>query len=103
MKTIKDIFTGHEDLLEQLPVQQLVDEYENVCDELIDHKQVSEFSKEKELKELTRQILNSIQMELQRDEDAIRFQESDRVDFKNAVTNLKTYIHQYCKDYSIYL
>jgi len=42
-------------------------------------------------------------MELQRDEDAIRFQESDRVDFKNAVTNLKTYIHQYCKDYSVYL
>ncbi|WP_438962420.1 hypothetical protein [Nonlabens sp.] len=103
MRTVKDIFTDNEDLLQEPPIQQLVNEYEQVCDELIDHKQVSEFSKEKELKELTRQILNSIKIELQRDENAIRFQETDRVDFKTAVTNLKSYIHQYCKDYSIYL
>ncbi len=104
MRTVKDIFENVDDEIVNHPaVKELIDEYEHVGDQLIDLQQSNEFSKEDPLKELVSQIKNSIQTVLKRDEDAIRFKETDRVDFKEAVINLHSYIQQYCRDYKIYL
>ena len=84
-------------------VKELTSEYEEVCDALIDLQQVSEMSKEKYLRILVREIRESISMELKRDLEAERFGESERVDFKDAIENLRDYINEYCRDHKIYL
>jgi hypothetical protein len=102
MKTPSEIFKNNPELLENPSVKELVAEYEEVCDALIDLQQVTEMSKEKYLKILVREIRESISMELKRDLEAERFGETERVDFKTAVENLQGYIREYCRDHQIY-
>lgn len=102
MKTAFEIFKNDPELLKKPAVKELTSEYEAVCDELIDLQQVSERSKENFLKILLSEIRGSISMELKRDLEAERFGESERVDFKNAVENLRNYIDKYCRDHKIY-
>ena len=103
MKTPYEIFKNNPELLENTEVKELISEYEDVCDALIDLQQVSEMSKEKFLQILVREIRESILMELKRDLEAERFGESERVDFKKAIENLRNYINDYCRDHKIYL
>ncbi|QAA82338.1 hypothetical protein EI546_11695 [Aequorivita sp. H23M31] len=103
MKPPLEIFKENPELLENPTVKELLSEYEDVCDALIDLQQVLEMNKEKYLKILVREIRESISMELKRDLEAERFGESERIDFKNAVENLGNYIIDYCKEHQIYL
>ncbi len=103
MKTPSEIFKNNPELLETPEVKELVSEYEEVCDALIDLQQISEMSKEKYLKILVREIRDSISMELNRDIEAERFGESERVDFQIATENLRHYINDYCREHKIYL
>ena len=103
MKTTLEIFKNDPNPLENASVKELVSEYEEVCDALIDLQQLSEMSKEKFLLILVREIRESISMELNRDLEAERFGESERVNFKIAVENLQVYINDYCRDHKIYL
>lgn len=103
MKTPSEIFKNNPELLENPSVKELVSEYEEVCDALIDLQQVSEMNKEKFLKILLFEIRQSISMELKRDLEAERFGESERVNFKTATENLRDYIAEYCRDHKIYL
>lgn len=103
MKTPSEIFKNNAELLENNSVKELILEYEEVCDQLIDLQQVSEMSKEKYLKILVREIRESISAELKRDLEAERFGESELVNFKAAVENLRDYINNYCRDHQIYL
>ena len=102
MKTPFEIFKNNPELLNNPSVKELVSEYEEVCDALVDLQQVSEMSKEKYLKILVGEIRESISMELKRDLEAERFGESERVDFKNAIENLRDYINGYCREHQIY-
>jgi hypothetical protein len=99
----EEFFEKDKDLLNNDAVRKLIESYEDLGDELIDLQQRSGFSREKPLKELISQIQTSIAMELKADQEAERFKETPRVDFKNAVINLRSYIFQYLKDHSIYL
>lgn len=103
VKTPHEIFKNNPKLLENPEVKELTSEYEAVCDALIDLQQVSEMGKEKYLLILLGEIRESISMELKRDLEAERFGESERVDFKKAVENLRNYINDYCRDHQIYL
>lgn len=103
MKTPIEIFKNNPELQNNPEVKELTSEYEKVCDALIDLQQVSEMNKEKYLLIILREIRDSISMELKRDVEAERFGESERVDFKNAVENLRNYINDYCSDHQIYL
>ena len=103
MKTPLEIFKNNPELLENGAVKELVSEYENVCDALIDLQQVTDMSKEKFLKILLLEIRQSIEMELKRDLEAERFGETERVNFKTAIENLRNYIDDYCRDHKIYL
>lgn len=103
MKTPSEIFKNDAEVLKNASVTELVSEYENVCDALIDLQQIAEMGKEKYLKILLREIRESISMELKRDLEAERFGETERVDFKIAVENLRAYIDKYCRDHQIYL
>lgn len=103
MKTPSEIFKNAPELLDKPAVKELISEYQEVCDSLIDLQQVTEMNKEKFLKILLSEIRESISMELKRDLEAERFGESERVDFKDAVQNLRNYINDYCRDHQIYL
>jgi hypothetical protein len=103
MKTPAEIFKSQPELLQNPVVQELVSEYDGVCDALIDLHQLTEMGKEKYLRILLREIRESIAMELHRDLEAERFGETERVDFKRAVQNLQEYIGDYCREYQIYL
>ncbi len=103
MKTSFEIFKDHPEISSHPAVQELISEYDVVCDALIDLQQVSKKSKEKPLKNLVTEIQNSINVELKKDENAIRFKETERVDFKISVENLRRYINEYLQDYRIYL
>ena len=103
MKTPSEIFKNDPELVEKPAVKELISEYEEVCDALIDLQQIGEMNKESFLKILLGEIRGSISMELKRDLEAERFGESERVDFKNALENLQNYIDDYCRDHQIYL
>lgn len=103
MKTPAEIFKSQPELLQNPVVQELVSEYDGVCDALIDLQQLTEMGKEKYLRILLREIRESIAMGLHRDMEAERFGETERVDFKRAVQNLQQYIGDYCREYQIYL
>lgn len=103
MKTPSEIFKDDPQLLNEPAVKELVAEYEEVCDAFIDLQQTYEMNKEDFLKILLSEIRGSISMELKRDLEAERFGESERVDFKSAVENLRDYIDNYCRDHRIYL
>ncbi len=102
VKTPYKIFKNNPELLDHPEVMELVSEYEEVCDALINLQQISEMSKEKYLEILVREIRESISMELKRDLEAERFGESERVDFKIATKNLRDYINEYCREHKIY-
>ncbi len=99
----EDFFAEDEELLQNPAVKKLISAYHEVGDELIDLQQTSGFSKETALKELVQQIRDSIALELKRDEESIRFKESERVDFKQAVQNLQDYLRQYLREHHVYL
>ncbi len=103
MKTVQEIFKEKPELLKNFEVKELATEYEDACDALIDIQQTSQMSKEKYLKILVREIQESINMELNRDAEAERFKETERVNFREATVNLKSYISNYLRDFSIYL
>ncbi|WGF93432.1 hypothetical protein [Aequorivita marisscotiae] len=103
MKTPSEIFKNNPEIQQNPSVKELISEYEAVCDALIDLQQISEMSKEKYLKILLLEIRQSISMELNRDLEAERFGETERVNFKHAIENLREYIDEYCRDHKIYL
>lgn len=103
MKTPYNIFKDHPAIEKHPAVQELIMEYESVCDALIDLQQVKEMNKELPLKILVNEILGSISTTLKSDEEALRFKETQRVDFKASVQNLQRYIFSYLNDYGIRL
>ncbi len=103
MKTAYQIFKDKPELQNHPEVKELITEYDRVCDELVDLQQVTDMGKEVFLKELVKQIRNSITAELQKDTDADRYGETDNVNFKQAVINLQEYMSDYLRDHQIYL
>ncbi|MGB0948829.1 MAG: hypothetical protein ACPG7E_07915 [Marinirhabdus sp.] len=103
MKTPHQIFKNNPGARQIPEVQLLINEYETVCDQLVNLQQLTEMNKEKYLKILVRELRESIAAELKRDDGAIRFKETERVDFRLAMENLQRYIEEWCRDHAIYL
>lgn len=103
MKTPYQIFKKHPELLDNPEVQELVSQYDTVCDELIDLKQVTEKSKEQPLRVLIKEITESISKMHTHNDEAARFGYDDKLDYEVAVRNLQSYVSEYLRDYQIYL
>lgn len=102
MKTPLEIFKNNPDIIENEAVRELISEYETVCDALLDLQQESERYREVPLRVLVQEIMESIDMEMARDLEAERFGQIPRVDFKQAIINLRSYMRDYCRDHRIY-
>ena len=98
MKSIKQIFKDNEYLMEEESVKELIEYCQELENEVIGTKQVNKFSFEDKLTELVKEIYHSINSVLKEDENAIRFKETNRVDFKFRVELLKEYLINFSKD-----
>lgn len=98
MKSIKQIFKDNEYLMEEESVKELIEYCQELENEVIETKQVNKFSFEDKLTELVKEIYHSINSVLKEDENAIRFKETNRVDFKFRVELLKEYLINFSKD-----
>tara|TARA_R110002050_G_scaffold79261_1_gene169292 strand:- start:3553 stop:3864 length:312 start_codon:yes stop_codon:yes gene_type:complete len=98
MKSIRQIFKDNEYLMEEESVKELIQYCQELENEVIETKQVNKFSFEDKLTELVKEIYHSINSVLKEDENAIRFKETNRVDFKFRVELLKEYLINFSKD-----
>ena len=98
MKSINQIFKNDKNLLANHSVKKLIDYCQELENEVIDNKQSSTSIIENKLSELVRDIYSSINNTIQEDENAKRFGEIDRVDYEEALKNLKRYLIRFSID-----
>ena len=98
MKSINQIFRDNTALLDEPEVQELVEYYKELEDEVIDLRQTDVSVMEGKLAEVVRDIYHSINKTIKEDEDAIRFKETDSVDFNEAVLNLRKFLIKFATD-----
>ena len=98
MKSINQIFRDNTALLDEPEVQELVEYCKELEDEVIDLRQTDVSVMEDKLAEVVRDIYHSINKTIKEDEDAIRFKETDSVDFNEAVLNLRKFLIKFATD-----
>lgn len=105
MRTPHQIFQNDPELQKHPAVQEIIAQFEETRDALVDAEQHIEqkFMRLKHMEELVGQIRAGIHDELKKDQDAERFKETPRIDFKEAVLNLQRYISDYLRDYNIWM
>ena len=103
LKSPQALFREEPELLKRPAVQELIAQYEDVCNDLIDYEQRADESKEMYLRVLVKEIQDSIQRMEKHNEEALRFGYDDQMDHEQALKNLKTYISAYLRDHHIYL
>jgi len=91
MKNIKQIFKERKELLDESEVQELVDYCRNLESELIEYQQEKIFSKEDVFKEIVREI----------NEGCDEILNSEELDYKIMVENLRNYIKTIINEYNI--
>lgn len=103
MKSINNIFKNNKDLLDIPEVNELVEYTREIEGELINNKFDNNYNKEDILLMMIGDIKNGILQTLKDDEESIRFNEIPRVDFKESIINLRSYIDKMCEEYNIRL
>lgn len=98
MKSINKIFKKNPELLDNEEVNELVEYCRELEAEIIDNKQIKNFSVEKSLAQLVRELNFSINDLIKEDEESVRFGETSRVDYEEAMKILKDYIVEFAKD-----
>jgi hypothetical protein len=92
MKSINQIFSGNPTLMDEIEVKELISYCKELEDEVITLRQKDVSVMENKLTEVVRDIYHSVRTTLKQDEDAIRFNETERVDFNETILNLKDYL-----------
>jgi len=102
MKSINQIFKNNEHLMDLGPVEELIEYCRELEDKVVENNQV--IDQTVILKQLISEISGSCVDLLKEDEKSERWPtDFERVDFKEAVINLKKYISLYCIDNKIRL
>lgn len=98
MKSINQIFKKNPELLNDEEVKELIEYCRELESEIFDNKYVKNFSFEDKLAQLVRELNSSIHELIKEDEEAIRFGEFSRVNYEDAIMNLKDYILKFSKN-----
>jgi len=102
MKSINQIFKGNEHLLDEKSVSELVDYCKDLEDEIVENNQM--IDQTVILKQLIYEIKTSCDQIIKDDEQNQRWpNDFEKVDFKEAIFNLRKYISTYCQDNKIRL
>ena len=92
MKNIRQIFRGNEHLMDLGPVEELIDYCVELEGQVVENKIEDTYSKEEIYHQILKDIYDSCSKTLEDDQLSERFKETPRVDFKQAVINLKKYM-----------
>lgn len=102
MKSIKQIFKGNEHLMDLEPVESLIEYCMELEDEVVENKQKNDQTII--LKQLISEINKSCFELLEEDKKSERWSnEFEKIDFKESIINLRSYIIKYCFDNKIIL
>jgi hypothetical protein len=102
MKKPRDLFRNKEYLLDEPEVEQLLEYYEQLQDEIVEFKFEKSNNKELAMLDMLKEVIkgcNAIQKE-QAEHERFGY---DAPDYPETIANLKSYILQRCRDEKIYL
>lgn len=92
MKSINQIFEGNYHLMDIPQVEELIDYTRELEGQVMENKFEDTYNKEEIYHQIVKEIYDSCVKTLEDDMVAERFKEIPRVDFKDAVVNLKRYL-----------
>lgn len=92
MKSVNQIFKNNTHLMDQPEVIELIEYCQELEGEVLEKKIEDTYSKEKIYLQILKEIYDSCDKTLTDDQLSERFKETPRVDFKDAVINLKKYM-----------
>lgn len=98
MKKPRDFFRDKPELLDESSVLDLIDYCQDLEGELLEKKRTEKYSKEQLLLQFVKDLHESCKSLEEQECESKRFKEVPSVNFQEAVTNLKTYIENFCKD-----
>jgi hypothetical protein len=98
MKRTRDFFKCKPELLDEPTVLDLIDYCQELEGELLEKKRTEKYSKEDILLIFIKELHESCKSLEEQEAESKRFKEVSSVNFQEAVTNLKTYIENFCKD-----
>ena len=103
MKNINQIFKNNKELMNHNEVQELMDYCVELEGQVVEKKIDDTYSKEEIYLQILKDIYDSCDKTLEDDQLSERFKETPRVDFKEAVINLKKYMGAVSQMYGIKL
>ena len=92
MKNINQIFKNNTHLMDEPEIIELIEYCQELEGEVLDKKIEDTYSKEEIYLQILKEIYDSCDKTLTDDQLSERFKETPRVDFKEAVINLKKYM-----------
>lgn len=92
MKNVNQIFKNNKHLIEHPEVQELIDYCRELEGKVMEVEINKQYNKEDILINVIRDIKESCEQTINKNEESIRFNETPRVDFEKSVVNLKKYI-----------
>lgn len=92
MKSVNQIFKNNKHLMDHPEVQELIDYCVDLEGQVVEKKIEDTYSKEEIYLQILKEIYDSCDKTLTDDQLSERFKETLRVDFKEAVINLKKYM-----------
>jgi hypothetical protein len=102
MKNIQHLFRNKDYLLDEPEVEQLLAYCEQLQDEIVEFKYQQTLNKELAMKDMLREILKACNEAQKQQAEGLRFG-LEAPDFEAAITHLKNYINERCRDERIYL
>ena len=103
MKNINQIFKNNKTLMDHPEVQELIDYCVELEGQVVEKKIDDTYSKEEIYLQMLKDIYDSCDKTLTDDQLSERFKETPRVDFKQAVINLKKYMGAVAQMYGFML
>lgn len=97
MKSIKQIFKYNQDLMSVPEVMELIEYCNSLEEQVIDDKQIKQFSFEDKLTELVREIYIGIKDVDRQKEEHIRFK-YEEPNYEACIENLKRYLLDFSKE-----
>lgn len=101
MKNISQIFKGNEHIMDLGPVEELIDYCRELEGQVLERSIDDEYSKEQFYVQAFKDIYESCKETLKEHQESERFKEIPKVDFKEAVVNLKKYIEVVSRLYNL--
>ncbi len=102
MKNIRKIFEKNDFLLDEPEVEELLQYCEELQDQIIEFNYQQTLNKELAMKDMLTEILKACNETQKQQAEALRFG-LEAPDFEAAITHLKNYINERCRDERIYI